>query len=90
MQYELWGLRESKETKAATLRASLSERHKGRRIPEFKVSLGQREVRPKCGGNGLFRARSHPASLAAVFNKGTQISESFCKVKGKNRMLPVS
>jgi hypothetical protein len=42
MNYE--GLHESEGTKACTLWASLSERYKGRQIPEFKVSLGQSKV----------------------------------------------
>lgn len=40
MNYE--GLHKSKETVVATLCASLSERYKGKQIPEFKVSTGHR------------------------------------------------
>jgi hypothetical protein len=44
MQYELYeGLHRSKRTKACT-NESLSERYKGRQIPEFKVSLGQSKL----------------------------------------------
>lgn len=44
MQYELYkGFHRSKETEAATLWASLSERYKDRQIPELKVNLGERE-----------------------------------------------
>jgi hypothetical protein len=53
MNYE--GLHESKGAKATALRASLSERYKGRQIPEFKVNLGHSKVRPRCGRNGNFR-----------------------------------
>jgi hypothetical protein len=68
----------------------LSEKYKGRQIPEFKVSLGQipefkislghSKVRPRCGRNGNF-------SLSPVLNKGRQISEVFCNVKKKNVCL---
>jgi hypothetical protein len=43
--------------------------YKGRQVPELKVSLGQSEFRfrPRCGKNGNFRVRSHPADLLFVF-----------------------
>lgn len=40
-----------------------SGRYKCRPILEFKVSLGQRELRHRCGRNGNFRTRSHPAKF---------------------------
>jgi hypothetical protein len=48
---------------------------KDRQIPEFKVSLGQREFksRPWHGRNGNFRVESHPGSLSSVLNKDWQI-----------------
>ena len=57
--------------------------YKGRQIPEFKVSLGQREFRPgpRYSRNGNLKAASHPAIRLSVLNKGRQISEFFCKVK---------
>jgi hypothetical protein len=56
---------------------------KGRQIPEFRVSLGQSKVRPRCGRHGNFSMKPHPASFGAVFNRGRQISEFFCNVKRK-------
>jgi hypothetical protein len=56
-------------------------RYKDMQNPEFKVSLGQREARPRCGRNGYFRAGSHPTSLLSVLHKGRQIFEFFCNVK---------
>jgi hypothetical protein len=49
-------------------------RYKGRQVPEFRVSLGHREFRPrsrprprpKCGRNGNSRAGYHPAILLPV------------------------
>jgi hypothetical protein len=52
-----------------------------RQIPEFKVSLGHIESRPRCCRNGNFRTGSHPASLPSLLNRGRQISEFFCKDK---------
>jgi hypothetical protein len=72
MQYESEA---PKGTKVATLSASLSERYQGWQIPEFKVSLRESEVRPRCGRNGNFKARKKT------------FSEFFCKVKGKKCML---
>ena len=37
--------------------------YKGRWISEFKVSLGQREVRPGSGGDDYFRAANLPSVL---------------------------
>ena len=90
MQYELWGLHKSKGTKTSTLWASLSERYKDRQTPEFQLSLGHSEVRPRGGGNGHFRAGSHRTSFSFMLNKGRQISEFFCNVKKKKCMLAVS
>lgn len=78
MQCDLWGLYESKGTKAAT---SLSERYKGSQIPVFKFSLGQNKVRSGCGRNGQSKAASHPTSLSFVLVKGRNISELFCNDK---------
>ena len=66
-------------------------RYKGRQVPEFRVSLGHREFRPrsrprprpKCGRNGNFRAESYPNILLSMLYKGWQISELFCNVKKK-------
>ena len=57
-----------------------------RQIPEFKVSLGHSESRPRCGRNGNFRTMSHTTSLLSVLIKGSQASEFFCNVK-KNMCL---
>jgi hypothetical protein len=65
----------------------MSERYKGRQIPEFKVKHSK--VRPRCGRNNNFRTGSHPASLASMYNRSRQISEFFCTVKRK-RVLGVS
>jgi hypothetical protein len=66
MRYKLYeGHHEPKRTEAATLGASLSERYKGRQIPEFKVSMGQREFRSRHGQNGNLRTGSHPAKFIA-------------------------
>jgi hypothetical protein len=46
--------------------------YKGRQISEFIVSLGQGRVKPRCGRNGNFRRRSHPASLLSLLNRGRQ------------------
>jgi hypothetical protein len=53
--------------------------YKGSRIPEFKVSLRQKEFRSRArqGRNGNFRVGFHPAILFPVFNKGKQISGFF-------------
>jgi hypothetical protein len=72
MNYE--ELHESKETDVATLSASLSERYKGRQIPEFKISLRVQAHSLRCGRNGNFRMVSHPTR---------KISECFCSVKRK-------
>ena len=88
MQYELYeGLHRSKRTKACT-NESLSERYKGRQIPEFKVSLGQREFRsrPRHGRNGNFRTGSHPAK----FIKSASSLNSFTVLKQKCVCCPFS
>jgi hypothetical protein len=58
-------------------------RYKCRKIPEFKINLGHRESRPRCGRNGNFRTGSHTGSLLFMLNRGRQISEFFCNVKSK-------
>jgi hypothetical protein len=76
-QYELYEvLHGPKRTEAAALWASLSERYKGRQIPEFMVSLVQRKFMTMNGGSSYLRVRFHPASLLSVL-KGRQISELF-------------
>jgi hypothetical protein len=64
-------------------------RYKGRQIPEFKVSLGQSEVRPRHGRNGDLRVRYHPYSLLSVLTKAGRSLNSFAmlrKEKEKPRM----
>jgi hypothetical protein len=46
----------------------LIERYKGRQIPEFKVSLGQIQFRPRCGRNSNLGAEFHPTSLSFMLN----------------------
>ena len=58
-------------------------KYKGRQILEFKVSLGQSEVRPRHGGNSDLRARSHPASLFFLFTKTGRSLNSFAMLKEK-------
>ena len=59
--------------------------YKGRQVPEFKVSLGQREFRSRSNHweNGNFKAGSQAANLLSEFNEGRQISEFICNVKNK-------
>ena len=59
-------LHRSKGREAATLRSSLSERYKGSQIPEFKVSPGHSQFRPRYGRFGNFRMGSLQGSLQAV------------------------
>ena len=68
-------------------RNTLSQLVRIQRQAEFKVSLEQRMLRSTFGRKGNFRAGSHPTSLSSVFNKGRQIPEFFCNVKGKKRMM---
>ena len=64
MQYKLFkGLHRSKGTEAAYRKDSKTGKCKCRKIPEFKVSLQQREFRSWCGQNGNLRTRSHPAKF---------------------------
>jgi hypothetical protein len=57
MNYEK--LHESQGTKTARLCMRQHARKIQRKqTPEFKISLEQREVRPRCGRNGNFRAGS--------------------------------
>ena len=58
-------------------------RYKGRQILEFKVSLGQSEVRPRPGGHGDLRARPHPANLFFVFTKAGRSLSSFLRLREK-------
>jgi hypothetical protein len=60
MHYELY--KELHRLKEQSQLRSLSETYKSRQIPEFKVSLGQRECRPRHGGNSDLRA--DPIQLA--------------------------
>ena len=53
---------------------------KCRQIPEFKVSLQQREFRSWCGQNGNLRTRSHPAK----FMLADRPLNSFAMLKKKN------
>lgn len=67
MNYE--GLYEYKGTKAVALNQLVRKkegRYKSRQIPQFKVSQGHHESRPRCGRNGNFRMGCHLASLASV------------------------
>ena len=81
-----------KEQRQLYYKPGLSERHKGRHIPELKVRLGQSKTSPRWGRNGNFRTRnfrSHLANLPSQLERGRQISEFFCNVKRKY-VLPVS
>jgi hypothetical protein len=55
----------------------LSERYKGRPIPEFKVSLGQGEFKPRHYRSSDLRAGSHLASLFSVLTKANRSLNSF-------------
>jgi hypothetical protein len=56
-------------------------RFKGRQIHEFKVSLGQRKLRPGMVGMKISeRERSHPASLLSVLSKAGRTLEFICNV----------
>ena len=59
----------------------MSEKCKGRQIPEFRFSLRQNKVRPKHGRK--FMVGSHPASLSSVLNRDRQISRFIHNVKRK-------
>ena len=71
MHYELYEeLHRPKRKKGSwTNEPSVSERHKGRWISEFKVSLGRSEFRSRHGENSDPRAGSHLASLLSVLTK---------------------
>ena len=85
MQYELYeGLHRSKRTKACT-NESLSERYKGRQIPEFKVSLGQSKLKPRCAD---LRDGSHPASLLSVLTKADRSLNSFAMLRQMRLLFP--
>ena len=79
MNYE--GLYDSKGTEVTTLGASLSERYKGRQIPEFKVSLKWGNVWPLRDGSSDLRARSNPASLLSVLTKAGRTPNSFAMLR---------
>ena len=83
MQYELYeGLHGGERTEAAALYASLSERYKGKQIPEFKVSLGHSKFRPRAmhSGYGNFKMGFHLVKLIDCAYKGRQVSEFICNV----------
>lgn len=85
------GLHSSEGTQAATYTVNHPAIYKDRQIPEFKVSLGQIELKFRQSQNGNSRVGPHPASKPSVYNRGRQISELFCNAKkrgGKCKMSP--
>jgi hypothetical protein len=72
---------------AAALGDSLSERYKGRQIPEFKVSLEQREFRSRSSWNGNLRMPSHPAKFIFCLTKVGRSMISFVIFKKKKYLL---
>lgn len=72
-------------SKPARQKDSKASRYRGRKIPEFKVSLGQGKFRSRSryGGNSNFSVRFHPVKHIVCAYKGRQVSKFICNVKKK-------
>jgi hypothetical protein len=59
----------------------LSERYKGKQIPEFKISQGQTEFSSRHVENDDLRVGSHPPSLLLVLTMADRSLNSFAMLK---------